>query len=59
MTQTAEQDHEHLPLPGSAYQEDKSLPADIQLPWDYPVQALCSCGARIRCRTYVSHWEAA
>jgi hypothetical protein len=44
--------HEMLIVPGSAYSmegHNTNLPANLRLPWHYPVEALCSvCGEVVR-----------
>jgi hypothetical protein len=50
--------HEILPLSGTMYQVGKSLPANLQNPVHYPVEARCErCHRRVVCDQFYSDWR--
>lgn len=52
--------HDVRPVIASVYREGKSLPGDIDAPWDYPLIAICAeegCTKRIRVPVIGAEWK--
>lgn len=52
-------EHAITPVPGSAVREGHAIPADLLMPGDYPLVAVCQeCKKLVRCEQWLSgEWE--